>query len=118
MKKLLLLSCCFLSVNLFSQSFVSPINFIQSETNQNKVVRFIEKNVYETYTKIGMDDPTTLRMMENEELNCFKELIKVRNTSLLSRVIEQYCNIGMCNYATILMMYEEQNKSSQESLSW
>tara|TARA_R110002096_G_scaffold409871_1_gene609347 strand:+ start:548 stop:904 length:357 start_codon:yes stop_codon:yes gene_type:complete len=118
MKKVFLLTLCILSLNLYGQSFVSPIKFIQNETNQNKVIRFIEQNVYKTYTNIGMGDPMTLRMMEKEELKCFKELTTIKNTSLLKRVINQYCNIGMCNYNTILMMYREQDKSNQESLSW
>ena len=109
---------CFLQLNLYGQSFVSPINFIKNETNQNKVIRFIEHNVHKTYTSIGMGDPMTLRMMEKEELRCFKELTNVKNTILLRSVIDQYCNIGMCNYNTILMMYREQDRSTKESLSW
>lgn len=108
----------FISGNLFSQTFISPINFVSSEENQKKVISFIEKNVYETYTSIGMGDPSTLRMMEKEELKCFKELTKLTNVSLLKSVIKTYCDIGMCNYNTILMMYREQEKSSNEKLSW
>ena len=107
-----------LSGNIYAQSFVSPINFVPSETNQQKVVSFIEQNVYKTYSSIGLGDPTTLRMMEKEELRSFKELTKATNTSLLNSVITQYCNIGMCNYNTILMMYREQNKASKEQLTW
>lgn len=65
-----------------------------------------------------MGDPSTLRMMEKEELNSFKQLTKVSNRKLLDDVINQYCNIGMCNYNTILMMYNEQEKASKEELGW
>ena len=65
-----------------------------------------------------MDDPSTLRMMENENLNAFKKLTTKSNTTLLRNVIKTYCDIGMCNYTTILMMYEEQNKASKETLKW
>lgn len=56
--------------------------------------------------------------MENENLNAFKELTNVSNNNLLKNVIKTYCEIGMCNYTTILMMYNEQNKASKESLKW
>lgn len=118
MKNILFLFALLFSGNLFSQSFVSPINFVSNDYNQKKVISFIEKNVYETYTTIGMGDPSTLRMMEKEELKSFKELTKVNNVSLLKNVIKTYCDIGMCNYSTILMMYREQEKSSNQKLSW
>jgi hypothetical protein len=65
-----------------------------------------------------MSDPSTLRMMEKENLKAFKELIKVNNKSLLQNVIKTYCSIGMCNYTTILMMYKQQSKDSKETLKW
>lgn len=65
-----------------------------------------------------MDNPSTLRIMEKEELKCFKELTKAKNRKLLDRVIRTYCEIGMCNYSTILMMYKEELKASSEELEW
>ena len=103
---------------LFSQTFISPINFIENEKNKKRVITFIEKNVRGTYTPIGMGQPSTLRMMEREELSCFKELTKVKNKSLLKSVIKTYCDIGMCNYSTILMMYNEEEKSTNQKLEW
>tara|TARA_B110000196_G_scaffold287292_1_gene271521 strand:- start:1159 stop:1515 length:357 start_codon:yes stop_codon:yes gene_type:complete len=102
----------------FGQSFVSPINYVNSETNQKRVIAYIQKDVKESYSSIGMDDPSTLRMMEKENLNAFKELIKVTNTALLQEVINTYCEIGMCNYGTILMMYREEAKANNETLEW
>ena len=57
-------------------------------------------------------------MMEKENLKAFKELLKVKNISLLKSVEKSYCDIGMCNYNTILMMYKEQSKAATESLKW
>ena len=57
-------------------------------------------------------------MMEDENMSAFKELIQVTNTALLRQVIDTYCEIGMCNYSTIWMMYEEQAKASNKSLRW
>jgi hypothetical protein len=119
MKKTFLTLALFIfSLTVFSQSFVSPIGFMENETNKQKVIAYIKKQVKEDYSKIGMDDPATLRMMEKENLDAFKKLTKVSNTALLKKVIKTYCEIGMCNYTTILMMYNEQNKASQETLEW
>lgn len=107
-----------LSSKLYAQSFVSPINFVETELNKQRVIEFIKKQVKEDYSAIGMDDPMTLRMMENENLKAFKELTKVTDTILLREVIKTYCEIGMCNYSTILMMYREQEKASKKELKW
>jgi hypothetical protein len=117
MKKILII-LFFLPTIGFGQSFVSPINYTNTETNQKRVISYIKKDVKETYSSIGMDDPLTLRMMEKENLNAFKELIKISNTALLQSVIDTYCEIGMCNYNTILMMYREQSRANNESLEW
>lgn len=119
MKKIFLtLVATFLASNLFSQSFVSPIDFVENESNKERVINFIKKQVKEDYSAIGMGDPSTLRMMEKENLDAFKKLTRITNTGLLKKVIRTYCDIGMCNYSTIFMMYKEQNKASKESLKW
>lgn len=119
MKKLLfLLTIILFSANSFAQSFVSPIDFKPTDENKQKVVSFIEKQVKQDMAAIGMDDPSSLRMMEKENLNAFMKLIKIDNDALLQDVIKSSCDIGMCNYTTILMMYQEQNKASQEKLKW
>ena len=97
---------------------IHPLDFKGTEEEKQRVIAYIEQNVKETYTAIGMGDPSTLRMMENEELNSFKALMKKENRDLLDNVIRQYCSIGMCNYSTILMMYNEQNKASKQKLEW
>jgi len=118
MKHLFLITSFFVSVTVFSQSFVSPINFVSTEENKQSVIAFIQKQVKEDYAKIGMDDASTLRMMEQENLKAFKELTTVTDVALLKKVIKTYCDIGMCNYTTILMMYNQQEKDSKKSLKW
>jgi len=56
--------------------------------------------------------------MEEEELKSFKQLTEIKNRKLLDSVIATYCEIGMCNYSTILMMYQEQLKASKKELTW
>jgi len=65
-----------------------------------------------------MDNPSTLRLMEKEELKSFKKLMEAKNRKLLDKVISQYCKIGMCNYSIISMMYNKEEESSKEELTW
>jgi hypothetical protein len=104
---------------VYAADFVHPLDFEDTEEERQKVIQYIESVVKETYSKIGMDDPSTLRMMEREHLDCFKKLTKVTdNRALLDRVIKTYCDIGMCDYSTIWMMYQEESKASKEKLTW
>ena len=107
-----------MSLNCFAADFIHPLDFRGTEAEKIAVISFIQENVKETYTKIGMGDASTLRMMEKEELNSFKQLTQIKNRNLLDSVIKKYCDIGMCNYNTILMMYNEQCKASKEKLKW
>ncbi len=119
MKKILLF-INFILISLVSnaQTFVSPIGFIDDESNRQKVLEYIRKDVKEKYSKIGMDDATTLRMMEKENLKAFKELTKASDTNLLKKVIDKYCEIGMCDYSTIFMMYKEEKKANNSTTEW
>ncbi|MDV6328307.1 hypothetical protein Q5L94_09555 [Idiomarina sp. Sol25] len=102
----------------YASDLIHPLDFNGTESEKSKVIAQIKANVKRTYTEIGMGDPLTLRMMEKEELASFKNLTKVKDRRLLDSVIRQYCDIGMCNYNTILMMYNEQSRASKEELSW
>jgi len=103
---------------MFAYELIHPLDFKGSEEEKTQVIKQIEKNVEETYCAIGMCDASTLRMMEEEELNSFKELMNVENRKLLDSVIATYCEIGMCSYSTILMMYEEELSASKQKLGW
>lgn len=63
---------------------------------------------------------TTLRMMEQQNLNAFKTAIQAKNRKIMDRVIKDYCQSGidMCNYITILMMYNQNLQASQKQLDW
>jgi len=98
--------------------FVHPLDFKGTELEKKEVIKYIEENVKSTYSKIGMDNPSTLRMMEQENLDCFKKLTKATDRKLLDKVIKIYCNIGMCNYSTILMMYNEEDEASKKKLEF
>lgn len=107
-----------LSVNCLAANFIHPLDFKGSKAEKEQVVKYIEENVKETYSKIGMDNPSVLRMMEKANLDAFKKLMKATNRELLDKVIDTYCGIGMCNYKTINMMYEKEFKESQKKLDW
>lgn len=119
MKKcLLVLMCLLMSAPAFGADFVSPIGFEPTEANKRAVVEYIKQDVKRTYTQAGMNSESVHRMMENENLNAFKQLLGAKDKGVLARVIKQYCGVGMCNYSTILMMYNEEMKAKGQSLSW
>jgi len=117
MKKVILLTLL-VSMNSVASGLIHPLDFSGTKGEKAKVIEQIKEGVKATYSQLGMGDPSTLRMMEKEELKSFKLLTKVTNRQLLDNVTSQYCSIGMCNYNTILMMYNEQNKASKEELEW
>lgn len=114
----------FLSIcSMYSANFINPNTFKGTELEKQQVLSYIKENAKETYEAIGMGDPSTLRMMEAEELKSFKSLVSVENKELLNSVIKQYCDIGMCNYSTISMMYKgimyiEQYSDSKKETTW
>ncbi|OBQ56801.1 hypothetical protein [Halodesulfovibrio spirochaetisodalis] len=119
MKKLLFVFLfSVVALPVFAADFVSPINFTPTDESKRAVIEYIRQNVKQEYSKIGMDSESTLRMMEKENLVAFKKLVTANDTELLARVIDQYCRIGMCNYVTLQMMYEQEVKAKGESLKW
>jgi len=68
-----------LTSNSFASGFIHPLDFSGTEPDKSAVISYIQSNVKATYSKIGMGDPSTLRMMENEELKAFKQLTRVTN---------------------------------------
>jgi hypothetical protein len=102
----------------YAYRLIHPLKFNGTESEKKIVIEYIVENVKKTYTAIGMDDSTTLRMMEKEELKNFKALTRAKNRGMLDRVIQTYCSIGMCDYSTIKMMYDQEMKSAGEELNW
>ena len=100
--------------------FVNPLHFGGSSSEKQAVIAYIKENVKETYSKIGMDDPVTLRMMERKNLDAFKRLFrdKDKDPQLLQKMIDTYCAIDMCNYVTIDMMYRKNLEASHKDLHW
>jgi hypothetical protein len=102
----------FLLINslAFSASFLNPNTFKGTEKEKKAVVAWIKQNIKEEYSAIGMDNPSTLRMMEKQDLDCFKNLLQVKDKALLEEVIKTYSSIGMDTYNTFWMMYQEEKK--------
>ena len=66
-----------------------------------------------------MDNPSNLRIMEENELKSFKKLLVVKDKTLLRKVLIEVCDIlDMCNYEYILIMYEQEKKASNSKLKW
>ncbi len=66
------------------------------------------------------DYPTTLRMMEQQNLDSFKKANQATDRNIMDRVIQDYCNgdLDLCTYGTIWMMYQQNLKASKKELSW
>jgi hypothetical protein len=75
-KSAFLLAAICIAQSIVAQSFVFPIGFVQTEANQQKVIRFIESQVKRDMSAIGMNDPMTLRMMEQEKRDASQQNLK------------------------------------------
>ena len=129
MKKLSLyifLVLMFLSKSSIAKNIPHPMEFNGSDKEKKNVIAFIESNIHEIYCENellkDMCTNTLLRVMEEEELNAFKKLIKAKDKTILNKIIQTYCKNplieGMCMYSLILTMYEEGVKASGQKLTW
>ena len=121
MKKLLLALMLLLPINTYAD-FIHPMDFNGSEEQKNRVVEIIKARVKKDYCQSGINmcQDTTLRMMEQQNLNAFKAATKAKNRKIMDRAIKDYClsGIDMCNYTTILMMYKQNVDASKKNLKW
>ena len=111
------------SVPLLAQAgFIHPMDFDGTEAQKKEVIAYIKDRVKHDYCdgQLDMCQPTTLRMMEQQNLADFKQATQDKNRDIMDRVILDYCDggIDMCNYNTLWMMYQENLKASSEELSW
>lgn len=110
MKNILLVFFVFLSLNLFAQSFVSPINYVENTINNKKVVSFIKERVKDNAAANGIFDASKISKMEKENWKAFKKLTKVTNTTLLESIIKDYSKNWYYNYSEILTLYNWEEK--------
>ncbi len=94
------------------------MDFDGSEAQKARVLEIVKSRVRKDYCEgmIDMCQPTTLRMMEKENLAAFKQAAKATNRVVMDQVIKTYCegSVDMCNYTTIWMMYQ-QNVNAAEA---
>lgn len=121
MRKIIGFALLLVSSSVFA-AFVHPLDFDGSEAKKQEVIEYIKARVKADYCdgQLDMCQPTTLRMMENENLDAFKKLTKASDRKVLDRVIKDYCKSGldMCTYSNLEMMYQENAKASGEELTW
>ena len=105
-----------------SAAFVNPLDFDGSEAQKKEVVEYIKAKTHKDYCESGLDmcQPTTLRMMEKQNLDAFKQATQLKDRAIMDRVIKDYCQSGldMCTYQNILMMYKQNEAASKQELSW
>lgn len=108
--KLLLFIIFSFSLNSFAQTFVSPINYVNNELNNKKVVLFIKERVKINVFANGIRDQSKIRKIERENLKAFKKLTKVNNTALLDSIIKDRSESWYYNYSEILALYKWEEK--------
>lgn len=118
MKTILLLCISFFfSLNIFTQTFINPINYVGDEFNDEKVVLFIKERVKDNAIANNIFDKSQIRKMESKNLKAFKKLTKVTNTELLESLIKEYSKYWYYNYSEILTLYmwEEKNRKKNHT---
>ncbi|MGP4129479.1 hypothetical protein OJE16_06745 [Pantoea tagorei] len=86
--KLLVGAALLLTSAAANAGFVHPLDFDGSEAQKKEVISYIQKRVKADYCdgQLDMCQPTTLRMMEKQNLNAFKKTHKSeRQTGVRSR---------------------------------
>lgn len=123
MKRMILaVALSVVALSASAAGFIHPLDFNGTEAQKQQVIRYIENRVRATYCDgmLDMCQPTTLRMMERENLKAFKQLSEADDRGVMNEVIRTYCDgmLDMCDYTTLLMMYQENARASKETLSW
>jgi len=120
MKKILFGLVILFPFHVLAADFIHPMDFDGSDAQKNKVVQIIKARVKKDYCgTVDMCQPSMLRMMEQQNLNAFKDATKATNREIMDRVIKDYCyTVDLCNYTTILMMYKENLRASRQQLEW
>lgn len=116
MKKIILLALLLSQISF--AGFINPMKFDGSEKQKKEVIEYIKQNTKEQLELIGTYSKQMARMMEEEQLNDFKELTKADNKEAMNTVISQLKLINNLNYTMIKLMYEEEVKAGEEELTW
>ncbi|MGS0828213.1 hypothetical protein ACVBIO_20720 [Shewanella sp. 0m-8] len=121
MKKVLFILLAIMPSHVFAD-FIHPMEFDGSDAQKKRVIEIVKARVKKDYCEgpIDMCQDTTLRMMERQNLDAFKQATAATNRKIMDRVIKDYCAgaVDMCNYSTIMMMYTQNLQASQKKLSW
>ena len=116
-----LITIALFTANATAATFVHPLDFDNSTSQRQQVVDYIKSIVHDEYCKkLDMCTPSTLMMMERNNLKAFKQLTTAKNRKLLDRMIRDYCHssLRICSYTTIKMMYAHNLSASKQKLEW
>jgi hypothetical protein len=102
--------------------FIHPMDFDGSEEQKNNVIEIIKAQVKKDYCDgaVDMCQDTTLRRVEANNLEAFKEATHAKDRKIMDRVIKDYCQgaVAMCSYSTIWRVYQSNLEASQKKLGW
>lgn len=107
-------------INSSFAKFIHPLDFDNSDIQKREVLDFITNQVKQDFcNNLNMCDPSTNKMMSNEEMKAFKYLTTVKDRKILDLTINTYCEqIDMCSYSTIKTMYNQYMQDSNYELSF
>lgn len=123
-KTLFTLIFMLLSYSVEAAEFINPLNFKNTIESRQKVINYIKAKTYYDYCVADnfLCNNATLRMMEEEDLKAFKNLIgtEKKYSGMLNKIIYDYCVVDnfLCTYSTIDMMLEEEIQASKKELVW
>ena len=104
------------------EGYVDPLTFTGSDAEKTQVIEYIKASVYETFCKKhDQCSASTLRMMEQADLDAFKYLATnaKRNEKAFKQVHKRFClRHGQCRYHTLKMMFDHEDQKSKEELKW
>ncbi|MFJ4248194.1 hypothetical protein [Pseudomonas sp. NPDC089741] len=120
MRKWIFALLCLNCLTCSAATILNPMDFDGSEVQKKQVIDSITATVKKDYCeKIDMCQESTLRMMEKQNLDAFKEATKATDRKIMNAVIDDYCKkIDMCNYGTIWMMYKKNFEAKNKNLTW
>lgn len=112
---LLLLVIC--TSAIYAQEFVSPIGFVDNEANRKKVIAYIIKKASEEPSMQGISEQS-MRKHCQVQIDAFKELALVKNTTMLQNIINSARSMKKDNYLLIWIMYYESDKKYVRPFEW
>lgn len=102
----------------YKNGFIHPMDFKNTDEDKQQVIQFIKAKTKQNLELIGAYNNTNARMMEKEQLACFKELIHAKDRDIMNGVINNLLLIDGLDYINLKLMYDQEVQAGNEELTW